>query len=168
MCAQRENIIFCSLQRVLGMDLQRINLCIKMLDLNLSLALDKRWTIGVVVRMSILDTNVDGSIPSINMFSPWARDFIRIASVDSAVKWVPGGDNLVKGVQCYELFGGIALKIHTFSFFHFFILIEVDRQILWIKYLWDESNNSIKRYSRWINCKEKMWNNWSLQSDYRW
>ena len=23
---------------------------------------------------------------------------------------------LVKGVQCYELFGGIALKIHTFSF----------------------------------------------------
>ena len=25
-------------------------------------------------------------------------------------------DNLVKGVQCYELFGGIALKIHTFSF----------------------------------------------------
>ena len=66
--------------------------------------------------MSILDTKVDGSIPSINMFSPWARDFIRIASVDSAVKWVPGGDNLVKGVQCYELFGGIALKIHTISF----------------------------------------------------
>ena len=28
----------------------------------------------------------------------------------------PGGDNLVKGVQCYELFGGIALKNHTFSF----------------------------------------------------
>ena len=24
----------------------------------------------------------------------------------------------MKGVQCYELFGGIALKIHTFSF-HF-------------------------------------------------
>ena len=23
-------------------------------------------------------------------------------------------DNLVKGVQCYELFGGIALKNHTF------------------------------------------------------
>ena len=78
------------------------------------------WTIGVAVRMSILDTNVDGSIPSIYMFSPWARDFICIASVDSAVKWVPGVDNLVKGVQCYELFGGIALKIHTFSFhFHY-------------------------------------------------
>ena len=57
---------------------------------------------------------VDGSNPSINMFSPWARDFIRIASVDSAVKWVPGGDNLVKGVQCYELFG--VLKNHAFSF----------------------------------------------------
>ena len=26
----------------------------------------------------------------------------------------------MKGVQCYELFGGIALKIHTFSFFFFF------------------------------------------------
>ena len=29
-----------------------------------------------------------------------------------------GGDNLVKGVQCYELFGGIALKNNTFFFFH--------------------------------------------------
>ena len=27
----------------------------------------------------------------------------------------------MKGVQCYELFGGIALKNHTFSFFIFFI-----------------------------------------------
>ena len=27
-------------------------------------------SIGVVVRMSIFDTKVDGSIPSINMFSP--------------------------------------------------------------------------------------------------
>ena len=29
----------------------------------------------------------------------------------------------MKGVQCYELFGGIALKNHTFSFFHFHIVI---------------------------------------------
>ena len=29
------------------------------------------------------------------------QHFIRIASVDSAVKRVSGGDNLVKGVQCY-------------------------------------------------------------------
>ena len=50
------------------------------------------------------------------MLFPRARDFIRIASVDSAVKLVPGGDNLVKDVQCYELFGGIALKNHAFSF----------------------------------------------------
>ena len=28
----------------------------------------------------------------------------------------------MKGVQCYELFGGIALKIHTFSF-SFFIYV---------------------------------------------
>ena len=27
----------------------------------------------------------------------------------------------MKGVQCYDLFGGIALKIHTFSFFSFFM-----------------------------------------------
>ena len=33
------------------------------------------------------------------------------------VRWrTTGGDNLVKGVQCYELFGGIALKNHAFSF----------------------------------------------------
>ena len=25
----------------------------------------------------------------------------------------------MKGVQCYELFGGIALKNHAFSFFHY-------------------------------------------------
>ena len=29
----------------------------------------------------------------------------------------------MKDVQCYELFGGIALKIHTFSFFHFHYLM---------------------------------------------
>ena len=34
------------------------------------------------------------------------------------MKRVPGGDNFVKDVQCYELFGGIALKNHAFSF-HF-------------------------------------------------
>ena len=28
----------------------------------------------------------------------------------------------MKGVQCYELFGGIALKIHTFSFFFHLLL----------------------------------------------
>ena len=56
-----------------------------------------------------LDIEVDGSSPGISMFYPWARYFIRIASVDWAVKRVPGGDNLVKSVQCYELFGGIAL-----------------------------------------------------------
>ena len=89
------------------------------MQLSTYLVIDSLWTIGVVVRMSILDTKVAGSNLSINMFSPWARDFIRIASVDSAVKWVPGGDNLVKGVQCYELFGGIALKNHTFSFSFF-------------------------------------------------
>ena len=72
--------------------------------------------------MSILDTEVDGSNPSISMFFPWARNFIRIASVDSAVKWVSGGDNLVKGGQCYELVGGIALKNHAFSFFFIFKL----------------------------------------------
>ena len=55
------------------------------------------------------------------MFSPWARDFTRIASVDSAVKWVPGGDNLVMGVQSYEIFGGIALKNNEFFNFRQFL-----------------------------------------------
>ena len=55
-----------------------------------------------------------------NVFS-LSKRLYRIASVDSDVKWVPGGDNLVKGVQCYELFGGIALKINTFSFSFFLI-----------------------------------------------
>ena len=63
-----------------------------------------------------LDTEVDGSNPSISMLCPWTRYFIRIASVDSAVKWVPGGDNLERGVQCYELFGGIAHKNHELFF----------------------------------------------------
>ena len=53
------------------------------------------------------DTEVDGSNPgSISMLCPSARHFIRVASVDSAEKWVPVGDNLVKGVQCHEFFGG--------------------------------------------------------------
>ena len=51
------------------------------------------------------------------MLCPWARHFICIAPVDSAVEWVPGGDILVKGVQCYELFEGIALKNHAFYLF---------------------------------------------------
>ena len=66
--------------------------------------------------MSVLDAEVDGSNPGSSMLFPWARHFIRIASVDWAVKWVPGGDNLVKDVQCYELFGGIALINRAFSF----------------------------------------------------
>ena len=61
-----------------------------------------------------LDTEVDGMNPNISMLCRWARHFIRVASVDSAVKLVPGGDNLVKGVQCYELYGGIALRNHAF------------------------------------------------------
>ena len=81
-----------------------------------------RCMFGRLARMSVLDTEVDGSNPGSSMLFPWARHFIRIASVDSAVKWVPGGDNLVKDVQCYELFGGIALKNHAFSF-SFFLLV---------------------------------------------
>ena len=36
----------------------------------LNMYLDSKRSIGVVVRMSILDTEVDGSNPSISMFSP--------------------------------------------------------------------------------------------------
>ena len=30
----------------------------------------------------------------------------------------------MKGVQCYELFGGIALKIRTFSFFQLIVVLK--------------------------------------------
>ena len=37
----------------------------------------------------------------------------------------------MKGVQCYELFGGIALKIHTFSFSFFQFMVEgIDTEML--------------------------------------
>ena len=78
--------------------------------------------IGRLVWMSVSGHRGRRLNPGNSMLSPWARDFICIASVDSAVKWIPGGDNLVKDVQCYELVGGIALKNHAFSFFcHFHV-----------------------------------------------
>ena len=70
--------------------------------------------IGLVVRMSVSGYRGWQFKPGINMLCPWARLFIRIASVHLAVKWVPGGDILMKGVQCYKLFGGIALKNYAF------------------------------------------------------
>ena len=42
------------------------------------------------------------------------HDTILIASVNSAVKLVPAGDNLMNGAQCYELFRGIAHTNHAF------------------------------------------------------
>ena len=44
---------------------------------------------------------VDGSNPAINILCSLARHFIHIASFDSAAKRVPGGEKLMKGVQCY-------------------------------------------------------------------
>ena len=35
----------------------------------------------------------------------------------------------MKGVQCYELFGGIALKIHTFSFHFSFLAVNRGRLV---------------------------------------
>ena len=32
-------------------------------------------------------------------------------------------NSIIKDVQCYELFGGIALKNHAFSFFHIDLII---------------------------------------------
>ena len=94
--------------------------------------------IGRLARMSVLDTEVDGSNPGNSMLFPWARHFIRVASVDSAVKWVPGGDNLVKDVQCYDLFGGIALKNHAFSF----IGVIIDNELNFNQYLDDMSTKA--------------------------
>ena len=69
--------------------------------------------------MSILDTKVDGSNPKHQyVFSLRKRLYPHCFSRLSC-EMSTGGDNLVKGVQCYELFGGIALKIHTISFSFF-------------------------------------------------
>ena len=72
--------------------------------------------IGIVVRMSILDTKGRRFEPQHQyVFSLSKRlyphCFSRL-SCEMSTRW----DNLVKGVQCYELFGGIALKNHAFSF----------------------------------------------------
>ena len=76
------------------------------------------WTIWsklvLWLECRFLDSDVDGSNPGISMLCPWARHFICISSVDSAENWIPGGHNHVKGVQCYELFRGIARKNHAF------------------------------------------------------
>ena len=44
------------------------------------------WYNGNVVIMSVSNMAVDGSYPGIGMMCPRERHFIRIASVDSAVK----------------------------------------------------------------------------------
>ena len=103
----------------------------------------------------IKNSNVHYLLRRINIFlnTSWTTGYrfmspmhacIRICrSVDSAeMKWVPGGDNLVKDVQCYELFGGIALIYHAFSFF---------ADLFWV-------NSPVKKWlilrdvNLWIDC----------------
>ena len=67
--------------------------------------------------------------------------FICIASFHSAVKWVPGEDNLMMGVQCYELLGGIALINHAFLWYesqgkhaistNFLCFLLLENQVYW-------------------------------------
>ena len=58
--------------------------------------------IGHIGKMSVSGYSDQRFKPGcISMLSPCERYLIRIASVDSAQKWVPGEDTLVKGVQCY-------------------------------------------------------------------
>ena len=38
------------------------------------------------------------------------------------MKLVPGGDNLVNDVQCYELFGGMAFRNHEFIYLFIIVL----------------------------------------------
>ena len=40
----------------------------------------------------------------------------------------------MKGVQCYELFGGIALKNHTFSFFFHCLPVMMEVHFMLIRY----------------------------------
>ena len=59
----------------------------------------------------------------------------------------------MKGVQCYELFGGIALKIHTFSFFHFLYAIVYLQQftfvMLFLVGLIERHMNECLRMNNW-------------------
>ena len=76
--------------------------------------------VGHVDGMSVSGYRGCRSNPGISMLCPSGRHFIRIASVDSAVTLVPGWDNIVKGVQCYEHFGGMALKNYVvFLYFRY-------------------------------------------------
>ena len=62
-----------------------------------------------------INTDTSLLINRLNLDSIYARRLIQQATMFYKIHC-----NLVKGVQCYELFGGIALKNNTFSFhFHF-------------------------------------------------
>ena len=65
---------------------------------------------------------VVGSNPGISMSCPREIYLICNTSVDSAVKCIAGLDNLVNGVQYYELFGVKKLKNHAF-YAHLILLL---------------------------------------------
>ena len=52
----------------------------------------------------------------------------------------------MKGVQCYELFGGIALKIRTFSFFHFHFIDFTEMYLLFFHVKFERQHFSLMSY----------------------
>ena len=59
-----------------------------------------------VIRMSVSGYSGRGFEPRQHQYAmSLSKTLYRISSVDSAVKCVPGGATLVKGIQCYDLFG---------------------------------------------------------------
>ena len=69
--------------------------------------------IGRVVIMSVSGYRNPASVCSVLEKTLYSHCFSGISS-----KCVSGGDNLAKGVHCYELFGGIVLKNHAYFYFY--------------------------------------------------
>ena len=86
------------------------------------------------------------------MFSPWARDFICIASVDSAVKWVPGGHNLVKGLQSSVNYSKKAIKNHHGEVP---VVVQKKKNKKNIKHLQYKQENKTKQKQKNNNNKKK-------------
>ena len=86
------------------------------------------YHIGLVVRISILDTKGRRFEPQHQYVFSLSKRFyphcFSRLSCEMSTRWGQPRE----GVQCYELFGGIALKNHAFSF-SFFISITFNSTI---------------------------------------
>ena len=78
----------------------------------------------------------------------------------------------MKGVQCYELFGGIALKIHTFSFFIFHFQMTINPHKCSVMHIFYKRNTVCAKYiinGFPLNCVSRvMYLGVSISSNMSW